>query len=262
MQDPSVSKAASWLQERGVTSPEVAIILGSGLGGFEQKLSNSTIIPYADIPGFPTVSVAGHSGLLGYGLLEGKKTLIFSGRFHFYEGHDLATTVFPVQLAATLGVRHLVVTNAAGGINEAYGVGDFMNIANTLRIMASGLAAPIHWGRLASPLALSSLVEQAAEESGLHVHNGTYLFVTGPNYETPAEIRMFRHIGADAVGMSTVPEIIEAGRLGLSCAGISLITNAASGVTDVVLDHADIKDVAERQAQDFSMLMTRLIGLI
>lgn len=262
MPAPSVSMATTWLQERGVASPDVAIILGSGLGGFEQKLSDSTIIPYADIPGFPSVSVAGHSGLLGYGSLEGKMALVFSGRFHFYEGHDLSTTVMPVQLAASLGARHLIVTNAAGGINETYGVGDFMNIRDTLRIMASGLAAPITWGRLPSPLVYSRLVEQAASESGLQVHNGTYLFVTGPNYETPAEIRMFRHIGADAVGMSTVPEIIEAGRLGLSCAGISLITNAASGVTDVVLDHADIKDVAERRALDFARLMTRLIKLI
>ncbi len=257
-----LSLATSWLQERGVNAPDIAIILGSGLGGFERQLEQSTVIPYIDIPGFPSVSVAGHSGLLGFGSLEGKKVLVFSGRFHFYEGHDLSVTVIPVQLAAALGARHLVVTNAAGGINEAYGVGDFMNITGTLRIMASGSAAAMNWGRLPYPLVHHKLVEKAASETGQSVHNGTYLYVTGPNYETPAEIRMFRHIGADAVGMSTVPEIVEASKLGLSCAGISLITNAASGVTDVVLDHADIKDVAERRTQDFSRLMTRLVRLM
>lgn len=262
MQAPSLSKATSWLQERGVLAPEVAIILGSGLGGFEHQLEKSSIIPYSDIPGFPNVSVVGHSGLLGYGSLEGKKTLVFSGRFHFYEGHDLSVTVMPVQLAAALGARHLIVTNAAGGINEAYGVGDFMNITGTLRIMSSGAAAAMNWARLPYPWVHHKLVEQAALETGQSVHNGTYLYVTGPNYETPAEIRMFRNIGADAVGMSTVPEIVEASKLGLSCAGVSLITNAASGVTNVVLDHADIKDVAERRTQDFSRMMARLIRLI
>jgi purine-nucleoside phosphorylase len=161
-----------------------------------------------------------------------------------------------------MGAKHLIITNAAGGINESYGVGDFMNIMDTLRIMISGNGAPLEWPRISSTLVHQDLVQLAAKKTGLMVHNGTYLFVTGPNYETPSEIRMFRQMGADAVGMSTVPELIEASKLGLKCAGISLITNAASGVTDSVLDHADVKDVAERSSTDFTRLMCVLLDLI
>jgi purine-nucleoside phosphorylase len=262
MSNHTLKSARMLLQSRGIDSPDIAIILGSGLGGFEKHLNNLITVPYADVPGFPSVTIAGHSGLLGYGELAGKKVLVFSGRFHYYEGHDLTTTVLPVQLAAAMGVKHLIVTNAAGGINESYGVGDFMNIVDTLRIMVSGSAAPTVWGRLQNPLVHQSLIQQAASDTGQHIHNGTYLFVSGPNYETPAEIRMFRHVGADAVGMSTVPELIEAGKLGLKCAGISLITNAASGVNDTVLDHADVKDVAEKRSKDFARMMCALIDLI
>ncbi len=258
----SILAASSYLRAMGVGVPDVAVILGSGLGGFEQKLENRILVPYADLPGFPEVNVAGHAGLLGFGDLSGKKVLVFSGRFHFYEGHALTTTVLPVQLAAALGAEHLIVTNAAGGINESYGVGDFMNIVDTVRIVVSGTGSPLAWPRISNPLVHQPLVQQAAKEAKLKVHDGTYLFVTGPNYETPAEIRMFRHIGADAVGMSTVPELIEAGKLGLKCAGISLITNAASGVTDTVLDHADVKDVAERSSTDFARMMCVLLDLI
>jgi len=261
---PSDSLKNAWLmlQSKGIGSPDIAIILGSGLGGFEQQLDNLVTVPYAEIPIFPEVTVAGHSGLLGFGDLAGKKILVFSGRFHFYEGHDLSTTVLPVQLAALSGAKHLIVTNAAGGINESYGVGDFMNIEDTLRIMVSGSAESIRWGRLHNPLVHKDLIRKAASDTGLHIHDGTYLYVTGPNYETPAEIRLFRHIGADAVGMSTVPELIEASKLGLKCAGISLITNAASGVTDTVLDHADVKEVAERSSERFSRMMHHLVELI
>ncbi len=258
----SVHDASSHLTTRGIGVPDVAIILGSGLGGFEQNLENQILVPYTEVPGFPDVNVAGHAGLLGFGDLAGKKVLVFSGRFHFYEGHELTTTVLPVQLAAAMGAKHLIVTNAAGGINESYGVGDFMNIMDTLRIMMSGTGASLSWPRIPNPLVHQNLVQQAAKEAKLTVHDGTYLFVTGPNYETPAEIRMFRHIGADAVGMSTVPELIEAGKLGLKCAGISLITNAASGVTDTVLDHADVKDVAERSSTDFARMMCVLLNLM
>lgn len=262
MVTPNIDDACVHLRLRGVESPEVAIILGSGLGGFEQNLHNRVLMPYGDIPCFPDVNVAGHAGLLGFGYLSGKKVLVFSGRFHYYEGHELTTTVLPVQLAAAMGAKHLIVTNAAGGINESYGVGDFMNIKDTLRIMISGTGASLDWPHISSVLVHHNLVQQAAKQTGQMVHNGTYLFVTGPNYETPAEISMFRHLGADAVGMSTVPELIEAGKLGLKCAGISLITNAASGVTDTVLDHADVKDVAERSSSNFARMMCELIDLI
>jgi purine-nucleoside phosphorylase len=262
MRSEAAASALSWLRSKGVETPDIAIILGSGLGGFEHLLKDVRLFKYTDIPGFPDVNVPGHSGQLGYGTLSGMKLLVFSGRFHFYEGHDLGMTVLPVRLAAAAGVGHLIVTNAAGGINESYGVGDFMNITDTLRIMKSGVASPLVWGRQSNPLVHQHIVQKAAADTGQHIHDGTYLYVTGPNYETPAEIRMFRHVGADAVGMSTVPELTEAGRLGLKCAGISLITNAASGVTESVLDHADIKDVAERRTHDFSRLMVRLVELL
>ena len=262
MPQMSIQEVWSKLQSDGMATPDAAVILGSGLGGFEHRLENGVFLPYYEVPGFPEVTVVGHTGLIGCGAFAGKQLLVFSGRFHFYEGHELSTTVLPVRLAAAAGAKHLIVTNAAGGINETYGVGDFMNIQDTLRIMRSGTDQPLHWGRLRSALGHTKLVERAASDEGLSVHNGTYLYVSGPNYETPAEIRMFRRMGADAVGMSTVPEIIEASRLGLTCAGISLITNAASGVTDAILDHADIQDVAEASAPRFTRLMRALVGML
>ena len=241
--------------------PEIhtAIILGSGLGGFEHELDSVRLIPYTEIPGFPDVSVPGHAGHLAYGRLGEVSVLVFSGRFHLYEGHTLEVASLPVQVAIAAGARNLLLTNAAGGIRESFQVGDFMNIVDTLHLMRNVCLPNSTKSRYANPLSLSPIVTQVAARHALRMHEGTYVYTSGPCYETPAEIRMFRHLGADAVGMSTVPELMVAAAHGLPCAGISLITNAASGITDAVLDHADIKEAAEKQSSRFKVFMKDLI---
>ena len=261
MNEPA-NQALDYLKRHGLPHCDIVLILGSGLGGFEHHLNNPTIIPYADIPGFPSVTVAGHSGKLGFGTIADKTLIVFSGRFHYYEGHGLSTTTLPVRLGRLAGASTLIVTNAAGGINFKYQVGDFMNIVDTLNPGVALFEVPSIIRSYKNPLNLSSKVRDAADLVKMNIHDGTYLYVTGPPYETPAEIKMFRSIGADAVGMSTVPELLAAARLGMSCAGISLITNAASGVTDTVLDHSDIKEVAEKRTADFTTLMMKLIELL
>jgi purine-nucleoside phosphorylase len=255
-----VQQSYLWLLGRGWDRIDVAIILGSGLGGLEYELEGFDIIPYADIPGFPLSSVAGHAGQLGIGYVEGKKTMIFSGRFHFYEGHSMQVSTYPVQLAARCGVSTLIITNAAGGINFDYRVGDFMHITGALGVISADMHIPVS---VVNGLRFDDhhqKVLAASQKSGIPVHQGTYMYVSGPSYETPAEIRSFRLMGADAVGMSTVPELMESSRWNVSTIGISLITNAASGIEDTVLDHADIKEIGKKRADDFKKLVMALIA--
>ncbi len=235
-----------------------AVILGSGLGDFGDMIQNSRTIPYSEIPGFPKSTVAGHSGALIFGEINGKTVLAFSGRFHFYEGYSFSTTIIPVQLAAAFNVNKLIVSNAAGGINLDFRVGDLMIIN---KVMYPHIELPIstkeNW---LSSLGLNATnVETISKKIGVDTKSGTYLYVTGPNYETKAEIRAFRGLGGDAVGMSTAPELMEAYNQGLNAVAISLITNAAAGVTDQKLDHAEVKEAAEMKKYEFAKLV---IGLI
>lgn len=235
-----------------------AVILGSGLGDFGDMIQNSRTIPYSEIPGFPKSTVAGHSGALIFGEINGKTVLAFSGRFHFYEGYSFSTTIIPVQLAAAFNVNKLIVSNAAGGINLDFRVGDLMIIN---KVMYPHIKLPIstkeNW---LSSLGLNATnVKTISKKIGVDTKTGTYLYVTGPNYETKAEIRAFRGLGGDAVGMSTAPELMEAYNLGLNAVAISLITNAAAGVTDQKLDHAEVKEAAEMKKDEFAKLV---IGLI
>lgn len=238
---------------------EAAVILGSGLGGFADEIKNSKAIPYGNIPGMPVSSVQGHAGELIFGKVSGKNIMAFSGRFHHYEGFSFEQAATPVFLAKSLEANKLIVSNAAGGINTSFSVGDLMVIEgiirNNLAISPRGNAKHryLHHQWVDE-------VRQLAAELELVTQQGTYIFSTGPNYETKAEIRAFRKMGADAVGMSTAPELFEAARLELKSVAISLISNMAAGVTGEKLNHDEVKAAADSRKEDFAKLVKKLVA--
>lgn len=235
-----------------------AVILGSGLGSFGDHIEDPISISYTDIPSFPDSTVIGHSGSLIFGSVEGHSVLAFSGRFHHYEGHPFSKTVLPIQLSKAFEVDKLIISNAAGGINLRYKVGDLMIIDSIIKqfFMISEPAAE-NWSYDMEESAAK--VKEIASDLGIDTQMGTYLFAKGPSYESKAEIRAFRYMGGDAVGMSTAPELAEAGRLGLRAAAVSLITNAAAGVVDQKLDHAEVKEAADQKKEVFAKLVKGLI---
>lgn len=250
----------SFLVEQGLPPAiDAAVILGSGLGSFGDEIENQQVIPYSEIPHFPQSTVEGHSGSLIVGTIGKKTVLAFSGRFHFYEGYGFDKTVLPVQLAHAFGVEKLVISNAAGGINLDFRVGDLM-IIDAILSPAKELE-DIKESNVNEGLASNAdSVKQIADSLSIPTQRGSYLYVTGPNYETKSEIHAFRFLGGDAVGMSTAPELIEAARLGTKAVAISLITNAAAGVTGEKLDHAEVKDAAEMKKEVFAELVKGIIS--
>lgn len=228
--------------------PTLALVLGSGFQSVLGRLSVSKEISYAQLPGFPPVGVAGHGGKLLLGHLGGTPVLVLSGRAHYYEGHPLALVTFPVRVLAEFGITDLLLTNAAGGINRRFRPGDFMRLTDHINFMGvnplrgevpAGRERFVDLSQTYSP-ALARLLERAAKSSGIKLRRGVYLAVSGPSYETPAEIRAFARLGADAVGMSTVPEAITARQCSVNVAALSCITNAAAGIHAGRLDHADV----------------------
>ena len=246
------------LQELGCPRKiHAGIILGSGLGEYTKGLRITHTIAYSDIPYFPQSTIEGHSGVLIFGELQGLKVMAFSGRFHFYEGYAFEETLIPVRLTYALKADKLLISNAAGGINLKYSVGDLMVIDHIIRPHRRMMQQSSKWS-----WNMKSYADQAfyaAKDLGLPVHRGNYLYVLGPNYETKAEIHAYRTMGADAIGMSTAAELMEATLLGLPTVGISLITNAAAGITGEALNHDEVKEVANARKDDFSRLMSRLI---
>lgn len=249
----------SYLKKQEIPSKlEAAVILGSGLGGFTEHIENAYRIPYSDIPGMPVSSVQGHEGTLIFGEVNEYTIMAFSGRFHYYEGFSFEQTATPVYLAKLLGAKKLIISNAAGAINTSFSVGDLMVIEgiirNNLSIAPRGNARHkyLHHRWVKNVRKLAAKLE-------LTTRQGTYMYVTGPNYETKAEIRSFRKMGADAVGMSTAPELSEAARLELKSVAISLISNMASGVTKGKLNHDEVKTAADSRKEDFAKLVKALI---
>ena len=247
-----------YLQSQGCPKQiHAAVILGSGLGEYTEALELTHSIPYSEIPSFPQSTVEGHSGALIFGTLNGFKVLAFSGRFHFYEGYGIDETVIPVRLTHALGASKLLISNAAGGINLEYKVGDLMVIDHIIRPHRRMMAQSSKWHWNMKNYA--DLAFAAATDLGLSVHRGNYLYVFGPNYETKAEIHAYRAMGGDAVGMSTAAEFMEATRLSLPTVGVSLITNAAAGITGQALNHDEVKEAANARKEDFARLVSRLI---
>lgn len=235
-------------------APKVAVVLGSGLGAFADRLSDPVVVPYADLPDFPQPGVSGHSGQLVIGRLpSGATVAALSGRVHLYEGHGMATVVHPVRTLARWGVGAAVITNAAGGISPAFRPGDLMLITDHVNLTGMNPLTGPNDERLgvrfpdmsvAYDAGLRAHLEGAAADRGVALQKGVYVGLTGPSYETPAEIRMYQTMGIDAVGMSTVNEVIAARHAGLRVAGISCITNVAAGLSDALLDHAEVKETA------------------
>lgn len=256
------------LQEAGCKMPQVAIVLGSGLGKLADSLEQPLTIPYSDIPHFKTSTAVGHKGNLIVGRLGGRSVLAMQGRFHYYEGYTMQEVTFPVRVFARLGIRTLMVSNAAGAVNPDYRVGDLMVITDHINFMPNPLLGPnmADFGprfpdmtQVYSPR-LCALADRLAAEMGLSLRHGIYVAETGPTYETPAEYRMYRMLGGDAVGMSTVPEVIVARHSGLEVFGMSVITNQANDLKDgVVNDENDVVIQADRAADRMTALFTRLI---
>jgi purine-nucleoside phosphorylase len=263
-----VSRAAAFLRDRVAAKPDLAIVLGSGLGAFGERLADRVVIPYGDIPHWPVSNVVGHAGVVVAGTSAGRQVVALSGRAHFYEGHDLATVTFAIRVLGVLGVQVLVLTNAAGGINTRFTQGALMVIDDHLNLVGTNpLIGPNdeRFGPRFPDMTevysrrLRDAAEAAAESAGLTVEHGVYAALHGPSYETPAEIRYLRTIGADAVGMSTVPEAIVARHMGLEVLAISCITNMAAGVLPKPLDHREVMQTAERVKGQFTALLEGVI---
>lgn len=251
----------------GGDAPEIGIILGSGLGGLADDIEDAVRVPFADVPGFPEVTVVGHAGALVSGTLGGRKVIALAGRFHMYEGHPPALAAFPVRVMRALGAPILFASNAAGGIRRDLAAGDLMIIEDHLNLTATNpLTGALQPGDERFPdmtapydAELRALLHASAEKAGVPVKEGVYACLLGPSFETRAEVRMLERLGADAVGMSTVPEVIVARAMGMRAVGMSCIANAASGTTDAPVLHTDVLEVTARAAAGFQALVRAFV---
>lgn len=260
-------KSAQYIAELSKVKPEIGLILGSGLGILADEIENAIAIPYSEIPDFPTSTVQGHAGQLVIGQLSGKTVVAMQGRFHFYEGYSMETVTFPVRVMKLLGVEKLIVTNAAGGVNESFSPGDLMLITDHINFMGNPLIGrnDERFGprfpdmSTAYDRAFQELARKVAAEQNISIQEGVYFGLTGPTYETPAEVRMVRTLGGDAVGMSTVPEVIVANHCSMRVLGISCITNMAAGILDQPLDHGEVIETTEKVKNTFLRYVKELI---
>ncbi len=263
-----VQTAASFIRTRTKVAPRLALVLGSGLGALAGEIAAEVTIPYGEIPSFPRSTVEGHAGRLVLGQLEGKPVVAMAGRVHYYEGYTLAEVVFPIRVMRALGAGVLLVSNAAGGINRQCHAGDLMIIADHINFMGAnplmGPNDPALGPRFpdmsaAYDQALVELAERAALAEGLVIRKGIYVGVSGPSYETPAELRMLGRWGADAVGMSTVPEVIAARHMGMRVLGITAITDMATGEQVAPVTHEEVIAVAKQVEPKFIRLVKRVV---
>ena len=264
-----VEEAAAFLRTQFGDPPQIAIVLGSGLGAFAESLDTPTTVPYGRIPHWPASRVVGHAGKLVAGTAAGKRVLALSGRVHVYEGHDMATTTFATRVLGRLGVQTLILTNAAGGINLRFGQGALMVIDDHINFLGTNpLIGPnddrfgLRFPDMSDTYSkrLRGVADEAARASGVAVEHGVYIAVTGPSYETPAEIRAFRTLGADAVGMSTIPEAIVARHMGIEVLGISCISNMAAGILPQPVTAEEVIETTSRVRDQFIALLEAIIG--
>lgn len=264
-------EAADYILSRIDFTPEIGVILGSGLGKFGELVEDPTVVPYSEIPHFLTSNAPGHAGKLILGTVAGKKVVCMSGRFHYYDGYDFEDLALPVRVLKLLGIRALVLTNAAGAVNREYKPGDIMLISDHVKLMgASPLRGPnidefgerfFDMGSTYTP-ELRGLALECAKDSPLTVHEGVYFFMPGPQYESPAEIRAIRALGGDAVGMSTVTEALTAAHCRLPLLALSVMTNMAAGVTEKKLSGEEVIEMANRIEEPFTRLVTDIIRRI
>lgn len=263
-----VAAAAAWVLGQTSLQPRLGIVLGSGLGAFAETLQDAQRIPYGDIPHFARVHVPGHKGELVLGMLHGVPIAVMNGRVHHYEGHDLAHVTLPVRVLGALGVKQLVVTNAAGGLNPHYAPGTLMVIEDHINLTGShplrGPVGPKDGPRFVDMTTAYSVAgrtawHEAARTVGVALRAGVYVGVSGPSYETPAEVRMMQRLGGDAVGMSTVFEVLTARQIGLEVAGLSVICNAGAGMGMGHLAHEDVTHVATQMREVTCQLLTHMV---
>jgi purine-nucleoside phosphorylase len=251
---PDIQASAAHVRGRLSTVPDVAIVLGSGLGHLADEVEDAVSIPFGEIPGFPETGVVGHAGRYLGGRLGGRNVLLQAGRYHVYEGHTGEVVAAPVRLAAALGIRFLFLTNAAGGVDPALEPGDVVLLSDHLNLMFhSPLIGPAAPGESRFPdmtepydVALRAVALDVAQREGIKLSEGVYAAVTGPTYETAAEVRMLGRLGADVVGMSTVPEVLVARALGLRCLALSMVTNKGTGLSGEPLSHREVVEVGQR----------------
>ncbi|MGL5353377.1 MAG: purine-nucleoside phosphorylase [Clostridium sp.] len=263
--------ASKYIMEKTKYKPEIGLILGSGLGSLADSIENPEFYPYEDLPHFPTSTVEGHAGRLVIGMLNGKCVVAMQGRFHYYEGYSLNEVTFPVRVMKLIGVSKLIVTNAAGSINVNYKPGDLMVITDHLNFSGNN---PLIGKNLeefgprfpdmsnAYNLELRDKVIEISKNLNLDVKSGVYAMMSGPSYESPAEIKMLRILGADAIGMSTVPEVIVANHCGIQTVGISCLTNMAAGILKQPLNHEEVMETSTMVREKFILLMNEIISVI
>lgn len=263
-----ISSAYSFLKEHVTQKPEVCVVLGSGLGGYADTVAGAEVIAYKDIPGFPVSTVPGHAGQLVFGQKHGVNIVCMQGRFHCYEGYSAEETVIPLRALIKLGIKKLLLTNAAGGVNTGFNPGDIMIIEDHINFT---FLNPLVGANLdefgprfpdmsyAYDKKLIKALKDAAKENGINVQTGVYAMMKGPSFETPAEIKALRMLGADAVGMSSVPEIITAAHAGVSSAAMSCITNMAAGILDKPLSHEEVMETGKIAADNIKKLIDGFI---
>jgi purine-nucleoside phosphorylase len=277
--DPFIlaSEAASHIRTRTPLKPKVGIVLGSGLGQFASQVERPVTIPYSNIPHFPQATVEGHSGNLMVGKIAGVPVAVMQGRVHAYEGYSMPQVTFPIRVLGLLGVNILIVTNAAGGVNPTYVTGNLVAISDHINFTGTNAAIGPNEPRFGmgprtglrffdmtcaySP-SLRQLAIATAAAQGYILSEGVYVAVLGPSYETPAEIRAFRRLGADLVGMSTVHEVIVARHMGIEVLGLSLVTNPAAGVTAEAINHEEVMDIGRQVEGRFTALLTAIIPVL
>ncbi|MEY8446151.1 purine-nucleoside phosphorylase [Enterococcus ratti] len=265
-----LQETTQFIRSKGVKEIDFGLILGSGLGELAEEIEETIVIPYDQIPFFPTSTVVGHAGQLVYGKLSGRKVLAMQGRFHFYEGHSMQTVTYPVRVMAALGVHSVIVTNACGGVNESFVPGDLMVITDHINFTGQNPLIGPNEETIgprfpdmsdAYTAVYREIAKEAAKKLNLSLKEGVYMGYSGPTYETPAEIHMSRIMGADAVGMSTVPEVIVAVHSGLKVLGISCITNLAAGM-QVNLNHEEVVETTQRVKHSFKALIKETLKLL
>lgn len=263
-----MSKSIDYIKGKIKNQPEIGIVLGSGLGDFADSIEDKIEIPYTEIPGFPVSTVKGHDGKLIFGKINSKEVCVMKGRIHYYEGYDIKEVVYPIEVLAGLGIKTLILTNAAGGVNTDFEPADLMIINDHINLMGKNQLIGPNDEDLGPRFPdmtdlynkdLIEVAEKSAKKLGIDIQEGVYMYFTGPSYETAAEVRMARILGADAVGMSTVPEAIIARHRGLKILGISTITNMSTGILDTPLDHTEVVEVGQEVAGKFKELLKEII---
>jgi len=266
-----IDETLAWIHGKTALRPEIGIVLGSGLGALGDMLEEPEVIPYEEIPHFAVSTAPGHRGRLILGRLSGKTLLCMQGRFHYYEGYSMGQVTYPVRVMRALGIDTLILTNASGGLQPAWSPGELMLITDHINFMGNNpLIGPNEDGfgprfpDMSRPYSreLAEIARAAAGDLAVVLREGVYIGCAGPSFETPAEIRMFRALGADAVGMSTVPEVIVANHCGMRVLAISCVTNLASGILDVPLSGEEVIEAANRAGRTFTGLLAEIVGRI